>query len=153
MVYACRLLARFNWPEASPIGANSLFQAGGSDMKSVLVVDDQQDFRVLMSSGIKRQFAAEVIVAQSGFEAISYIETLKFDLIVADLNMANGTGLDIANYLVAQQLHIPFALFTCQDRRTISIPKYDNFMGIAEKTNLNLLVNMIHDQLGWKFKT
>jgi len=122
-------------------------------VKTILVVDDEPDFRLLMSANFKQKFDADVYVAKSGSQAIAYIKSVMLDLIVADLNMPNGTGLDILEYLQTQHLHIPFALFTCERQVKLSSDKYDQFIGVVNKTELPMLMRKVHDQLGWEYKT
>ena len=79
-------------------------------MKTVLIVDDCQNIRDLVSGLLKSHFDVEVLIASSGNEAIQIIPYKNIDLVFSDFNMEGGTGLDIFNYIKKENLSIPFVL-------------------------------------------
>lgn len=57
----------------------------------LLVVDDNEDIRVLLKRNLK-QAGYEVEVASSGEEAFERISRNRFDAVVSDILMPNGSG-------------------------------------------------------------
>lgn len=59
----------------------------------ILVVDDQQEITEFLEMYLDD--FGDIRVANSGPEALSLIETLKFDLIISDINMRPMTGIEL----------------------------------------------------------
>jgi DNA-binding NarL/FixJ family response regulator len=62
----------------------------------VMLVEDQADFRYLMSTLLGRQPDLE-LVAEAGSlaEARMHVKTTRFDVVVLDLGLPDGTGTDL----------------------------------------------------------
>ena len=70
--------------------------------KTVLVVDDDGSIRVLVRTLLEREgFAVEN--AESGDVAITAIEEKKFDAVVLDLMMRDGSGHDVLQVLATKR--------------------------------------------------
>ncbi|HET7270322.1 MAG TPA: response regulator transcription factor [Rubrobacter sp.] len=62
----------------------------------VMLVEDQADFRHLMATLLGRQPDLEVAAeAKSLAEARVHVETARFDVVVLDLGLPDGTGTDL----------------------------------------------------------
>ena len=77
-----------------------------STLKTVLIVDDCQKIRDLVSELLKSHFDVEVLTASSGNEGIQIISYKNIDLVFSDFNMEGGTGLDLYNYIKDESLNI-----------------------------------------------
>jgi DNA-binding NtrC family response regulator len=122
-------------------------------MKSVLVVDDHQDIRTLLSIHFSKRFGSRIFEAESGTQAISWLKTIHVDLIVSDLRMYPGSGLDIVSYLMKNDLHVPFILFTSYTSFSLALERdYPDFLGVLDKSNFDQVVNLVHERLGWDFE-
>lgn len=64
----------------------------------ILVVDDDPDIRRLMHAGLK-QAAHEVVEAESATEGQALCRAVTFDLVVTDLCLPDGHGLDVIKTL------------------------------------------------------
>ena len=66
----------------------------------ILIVDDYDEIRELVGFILESNMDVQVLQESSGFAAI---ETLKknsdVQMVISDLNMPNGTGIDILKYL------------------------------------------------------
>jgi two-component system response regulator DesR len=73
-----------------------LMREGGTKRISVMLVEDQADFRRLMEALLSRQPDLEV-VAQAGSlaEARGHAKTDMFDVAVLDLGLPDGNGADL----------------------------------------------------------
>ncbi|PIT15830.1 sigma-54-dependent transcriptional regulator [Snodgrassella alvi] len=79
--------------------------------KPVLVIDDEADIRDLMEltlikMGLSVQTAAGVA------EAKKALRNHAFSLVLTDMRMPDGSGLEIVDYITAQNLDIPIAVIT-----------------------------------------
>jgi signal transduction histidine kinase/ligand-binding sensor domain-containing protein/DNA-binding response OmpR family regulator len=80
----------------------------------ILVVDDSDDFRLVMQDGLKAEY--RVVTASDGQEAWRIIPTLQPDVIVSDVMMPNTDGNELCR-LVKNDIrtsHIPFVMLTAR---------------------------------------
>jgi DNA-binding response OmpR family regulator len=71
-------------------------------VQTVLVVDDDQSIRGMVRSVLHRQ-GFEVDLAESGNEAIARILVKRYDAVVLDVMMGNGSGHDVLETLATQR--------------------------------------------------
>jgi CheY-like chemotaxis protein len=69
-----------------------------SDVRSVLVVDDDDAIRTLIARVLKRA-NYEVAQAGNGSEALSKLRTQRYDTVVLDLMMPVMSGFEVIEYL------------------------------------------------------
>lgn len=97
---------------------------GGKIVKQILLVDDAVDFLKILAQALEQDF--EVYTATGVSEAMSLVEKLDMDLICSDLEMKDGTGLDI---LTSLKKNIwTFRLFSCLERIAALKLKWRNIM-------------------------
>ena len=72
-------------------------------MQKILVIDDQPGMRRSLSILLGKA-GYEVEEAANGEHAVTFLEKQAFDLVITDLKMSPGTGLDILFYMTAKQL-------------------------------------------------
>lgn len=82
-------------------------------MKRILVVDDNVEFLRLLSSVLQKQF--QTYEATGVADALKVLETVTVDAICSDLNMRDGTGLELLQKLRLEDSHIPFLLMSGDD--------------------------------------
>ena len=68
------------------------------DSKSILVVDDNEDIRSLLSLVLLKE-GYEVVLASDGAEALEKIKATKPDLILLDVMMPGLSGLDVLSII------------------------------------------------------
>lgn len=84
-------------------------------MYKLLLIEDDLYIREIYGSNIGLKCNAEVDLASSGDEAIKILRrNIKYDFIVSDHSMPNGTGLDVLRYLETSDLKIPFLFFSSE---------------------------------------
>lgn len=73
-----------------------------ANMKSILVVDDEDDIR---SSIVKILFDARfnVFDANSGNKALDILNVMDFDLVLTDVAMPNGNGLELVSEITKKE--------------------------------------------------
>lgn len=84
---------------------------------SILVVDDNEDNRDMLSRRLKRQ-GYRIAVAENGYQALEMVGAEKFDLVVLDIMMPGISGLDVLKtlrqtYSVAD---LPIIMATAKDQ-------------------------------------
>jgi DNA-binding NtrC family response regulator len=79
----------------------------------VLIVDDEKSIRLALETGLSLD-GFSVSSARSGREAISASRSQKFDVVVCDIFMPDGDGLDFVRKLRDQDDHTPVVLITAQ---------------------------------------
>jgi two-component system, NtrC family, response regulator HydG len=66
--------------------------------KTVLLVDDEPDLREILAFDFKMQ-GCTVYEAGSGKEGFEVVKKNDIDLVVSDIRMANGTGVDLLEWI------------------------------------------------------
>jgi|SRR5579862_4246841 len=77
-------------------------------MARVLIVDDDPLILELLSDTVHR-LGHEAVQAHSGSRALRQLDDDCFDLVIADIFMPNGTGLELLISMRAKHIDIPFA--------------------------------------------
>ena len=80
----------------------------------VLVVDDQETMRWIVQGHLKTLSITRVFQADSAKTALGMLKDQKYDLILSDFNMDNGSGLDLLKAVRANPLtkKLPFIMIT-----------------------------------------
>jgi len=76
-------------------------------MLRVLIADDDPMMRDLVTTTLVRS-GHQIATAASGNQALSLIEDDTFDVIVADIFMPEGTGLELLISIRAKHIDVPF---------------------------------------------
>lgn len=74
--------------------------------KTLLVVDDEADLREIVSSELE-YMGAKVFQAENVSAAKAIMNGQKIDLIVSDIRMPGGTGIDLLNYIKNKNIDVP----------------------------------------------
>jgi|SRR5688572_3746039 len=83
-------------------------------MSVVLVVDDSKVMRDMIEACLRPEPSIEVSQAASGLEAIERMSLAPHDLLVLDLNMPDVGGLEVVQFVRAQDTlkHLPILIVT-----------------------------------------
>ncbi|MDQ6656320.1 MAG: response regulator [Verrucomicrobiota bacterium] len=71
-------------------------------MKQVLLVEDHTDTRMVMSMLLNR-CGCQTVTAKNAGEARTRLREMRFDVLISDLNLPDGDGIDLVRE--AKQLH------------------------------------------------
>jgi DNA-binding NtrC family response regulator len=77
--------------------------------KNVLVVDDEPELRKAMIFDLKRR-GCTIFEAGCGSDAIEIVKNNKIDIVVTDVRMPNGTGVELLKQIRAIDPNIPIVL-------------------------------------------
>jgi len=118
-------------------------------MAHILIVEDDVTFLQILDSFLKRN-AHTAITCTSIKEGKKLLHSEKFDLILLDYRLPDGTGMDILNTMQANGLQLPVIIMTSfHDIRTavksIRSGAYDY---ITKPVNPDELLMLIHEALG-----
>lgn len=105
-----------------------------ANVKTVLVVDDEPKTCMQLSRLLTLTGKFNVVTALSGNEAIKLIETAHedIDIIVTDMYMPEGTGLDVISKVRSEDLKIDLILISGGDRgQGIGDLEQDSFINSA----------------------
>jgi DNA-binding response OmpR family regulator len=84
-----------------------------SSKSKILVVEDENDVRELLSLHLKRE-GHEVAQVENGEEALKRIGAEDFDLLVLDWMLPGVSGLEICKVLRAQKKNVPILMVTAR---------------------------------------
>lgn len=80
-------------------------------MSSVLIIEDDVTFALMLSTWLSKK-NLEVKTATSVKEGKQQLLSGTFDLILSDLRLPDGDGLEILHWIKAQSLSVPFIMMT-----------------------------------------
>ena len=85
--------------------------------KTILIVDDSEMTRRLISTAVRGFGEVEFEEARDGFEALQKLPTKPFDLMFVDINMPNINGLELIDYCKQSEHyhHIPIIIISTED--------------------------------------
>lgn len=78
---------------------------------TVLIVDDEPDIRELLEITLQRM-GLECVGAASLKQALEYLSQHSFALCLTDMNLGDGNGLSVIEYIQQYQPHLPVAMIT-----------------------------------------
>ncbi|ASA22812.1 response regulator transcription factor [Paenibacillus donghaensis] len=68
-------------------------------MKKVMVVDDEEVLRMLISDTLEDLEGVEIHTADNGVEALAKLSAASYDLVILDYMMPEMTGIEVLNQL------------------------------------------------------
>lgn len=83
---------------------------------NILVVEDSSSMRALIASAVEELADSEAVQAADGFEALKLLPSRRFDVIITDVNMPSINGLEIVNFIQANETYrkIPIIIVTTE---------------------------------------
>ena len=84
----------------------------------ILVVDDYQTMLRILKNLLKQLGFSNVEAAMDGGEALTMLQTSKFDFIISDWNMEPMTGIELLKAVRGNEKlkHIPFIMVTAESK-------------------------------------
>jgi uncharacterized protein (TIGR02266 family) len=80
-----------------------------SQKKNILLVDDEPDFRDALASAFKRR-GYQVMVASTGKEAFEMIQANSIDVVISDIRMPDGNGVELLDRIRKERIDTPIVL-------------------------------------------
>jgi CheY-like chemotaxis protein len=117
-------------------------QAAGKKQR-ILVVEDHTPTRMAMSR-LMRQAGADVTTARDGEEALGYLLTQRFDVLLTDLRMPKMDGFELlAQCQSLPNSHRPGRVIAISGEYEASALHGQSVQFIAKPINLDLLLDML----------
>lgn len=115
-------------------------------MIRILYVDDDVDFQELVRDNVRQRLGFEIVTASSGNEAIGlFNQGRRYDLVISDYEMPNGSGHDLFRYLTDNRISGLFILFTSHSENAEIRSKFEGGrpVKIVSKTEIRNLASAI----------
>jgi DNA-binding NtrC family response regulator len=116
---------------------------------NVLIVDDEQMIRDLLSKAFQACGNLNVLTASNGQEAIECMSKEKIDIVITDLKMPFMSGLKLLAFLRKNNLEIPVIVLTGHGTEEIElkINSFERFSYFEKPLDVNVLVEYVHEEL------
>jgi putative nucleotidyltransferase with HDIG domain len=124
----------------SPAVHDTRKRQGGRKRARILVVDDENHVRCMIGTTLERQ-GYDVQLAASGREALDLLDQNTFDLVLTDIVMQEGNGIDLLDRLRGRQPHLPVVMVTAIHDISVAIDSmrrgaYDYLLKPFEREHL-----------------
>ena len=120
-----------------------------SKLPHVLVVDDEPDLRELLVITLGR-LKAQAVAADSLSDALERLKKTPFDLCLTDMNLGDGSGLELIKYVNQHLPNMPIAVITAFGNMDVATEamKLGAFDFIGKPVDMQRLRQLINDGLG-----
>lgn len=110
----------------------------------ILIADDETELCDLLAEEVEDS-GYTVLRAHSGKEAIAILQKESVDLIISDMNMPDGTGVDLLDHVQETSSHrIPFLFVTGQSKLSIAEAFYKGAEAVFDKPlDIDVLISSI----------
>ena len=85
-----------------------------------LIVDDEEDLRTLMRLSLMRM-GIDCLLAENLAEARQHLKQQRFDICLTDLNLPDGSGLQLVQHISEQHPDLPVAVITAYGSMNLAI--------------------------------
>ena len=104
------------------------------------MADDEREFRRWLRSLLERSETFHVVgEAESGTEALALVTRLKPDVVITDLDMPDGDGLELARGLRANSPEVKVIMVSGQSEKEYErLAREEGALAFIPKTNLSL---------------
>ena len=107
----------------------------------ILLVENDRELRAFFGSKLKDEFKGTIDLASTGKEAIKLLKTqIPYDVIVSDLVLPNGTGIDLLHFKIKNEINGSF-IFFCTVKGGVPYPQ-DKYQQV-DKFSFGLLCEEI----------
>lgn len=121
---------------------------GGAPTRSVLIVDDEEDILELLELTLLKM-GLEVERAGTVKDAIRKVGDGAFDLCLTDMRLPDGNGLELLNYIAANDRDLPVAVITAHGNteNAVAALKAGAFDYLAKPVSLEQLRTLVKSAL------
>ena len=121
---------------------------GGAPTRSVLIVDDEEDILELLELTLLKM-GLDVERAGTVKDAIRKVGDGEFDLCLTDMRLPDGNGLELLNYIAANDRDLPVAVITAHGNteNAVAALKAGAFDYLAKPVSLEQLRTLVKSAL------
>lgn len=119
--------------------------------KKALIVDDEPDIRELLEITLGRM-SIDTASAEDVTSAKSLLEEQAFDFCLSDMNLPDGNGIELVQYINDHYPHVPVAMITAHGSMESAVEalKAGAFDFVSKPVNLDQLRNLVDTALNLK---
>ena len=147
-----RFTLTFPLPTATTQDEARIEATTDSTLKTLLIVEDNSDFRLFLSNSLKKHF--NILTACNGKEGMTQLNKNTVDIVISDVMMPVMDGLELCSKIKnsIQLSHIPVILLTARTREEHIVEglKEGADEYITKPFNLDILLLRIQKLLEWK---
>ena len=116
-------------------------------MHKVLIVDDQADIRRMMNIALGEDF--DLLEAEDGLTALDMVRQHRPDVVLLDVMMPDGSGIDVCNELRAhpETTHIPIMIMSAHAKDHEVVSKCDADEFISKPFDIDVVLSRIENLL------
>ncbi len=92
-----------------------------SENRSLLIVDDDDSFRIAMKQILSSSGRYRVRSCESGESAIEALQQERFDVVVLDYRMAGISGLNVLQWMHEQKIDTPVVMMTAAGSESVAV--------------------------------
>lgn len=89
-----------------------VLQSKIESLKKVLVVDDEQLSRDILSKALSRYLGCDIYAASNGTDALSYLKYGNYDILLLDLGMPGMSGIDLIRKINLLKIDVSILIVT-----------------------------------------
>jgi len=118
------------------------------NMKKIMIIDDAGFIRVLFREALKRE-GYEVITCENTYTAYKMIKESEPDLLLLDINLPGGSGIDLLKQLRNEGNNISVIMITAVSIKdtVIEASKYGIKSYLTKPVDINILKERISEAL------
>ncbi|MCI0708516.1 MAG: response regulator [Ignavibacteriae bacterium] len=87
----------------------------------ILVVDDEDSFRLAVRSALENSADYEISDCESGEEALALLKSQTFDVVLLDYRMPGISGLNVLQTMHEQKMETPVIMLTAAGTETVAV--------------------------------
>ena len=114
-------------------------------MKKILIVDDNKNFRVSLSIGLRRE-GFQVEMASQAEEAIQKFVDKRYDILLTDFRMPIINGLQLANIATKIDPNMLIILISAYDFRDFEdqFPELNNYPQLSKPLEMSQFYDIVN---------
>ena len=116
-------------------------------MKKILVVDDEQNIRELYKEEFEDMGYAVTLVAD-GVEALTVLDTAKFDLVTLDMRMPDMDGIETLRKMKEKDSTLPVIICTAYEEYKHDFGSWCSDAYVVKSADMTQLRDMVKNILG-----
>jgi two-component system response regulator (stage 0 sporulation protein F) len=123
------------------------FTAEEVRMKKILVVDDEENIRMLYKEEFE-ELGYEVITVNDGIQALAAMDATKFDLATLDMRMEEMDGIETLRRMKEKDSSLPVIICTAYEEYKHDFGSWCSDAYVVKSSDLSLLRDTVKKILG-----
>lgn len=95
--------------------------ANGKDVRTILLVDDDDSFRVVIRQILTATGSYRVKTCDTGEGALEMLKQERYDIVILDYKMPGISGLNVLQWMHEQKIETPVVMMTAEGSETVAV--------------------------------